>query len=163
MVAPIAGAKSGGVTGCAKGLGLGFIGGTLAVIGGLGTGVWQMTRGVVNTPGAIKASQFDGKVLLWRGPEVRGRGLLVQGGSRRPPRAEVPSADRGCRQSGAEAQGRRVQCMFFFGGQVSIPLATSPSALQTMCSSEAPRKMFLRPGKRTLWGCTVRCAKLCKK
>ena len=59
--APTIGAKAGGARGFVKGLGVGIVGGTVAVAGGVGTGVVQMGRGVANTPEAIKADE-EGKV-----------------------------------------------------------------------------------------------------
>jgi len=51
--APIVGAKQGGAKGFVKGLGVGIVGGTVAVGAGVVTGVTQVAKGVAATPTAI--------------------------------------------------------------------------------------------------------------
>jgi hypothetical protein len=75
--APIAGAvegrKSGGAWGAVKGfgmgLGLGIAGGAAMAAGGIGTGVYQMGRGVYHTPGAVNAisqgKEWDPEKKIW--------------------------------------------------------------------------------------------------
>ena len=65
--APVSGAISGskdGTLGALKGfglgLGLGIVGGTVMAVGGAVTGVAQISRGIYNTPAAVKAS-YAGK------------------------------------------------------------------------------------------------------
>jgi len=75
--APIAGAyqggQSGGALGAVKGfgvgLGIGVIGGTALVVGGAATGLYQMGRGVYNTPEAMssasKGMEWDENNKIW--------------------------------------------------------------------------------------------------
>jgi len=63
LAAPIKGAmdghkeggSSGAAKGFAKGLAVGVVGGTAMAVGGVGTGVVQIGRGMYRTPGAVKA------------------------------------------------------------------------------------------------------------
>lgn len=55
-----AGAKSEGISGGLKGFGLGAVAGVGMAAAGVGTGVYQIARGVANTPNAIKQGA-DGK------------------------------------------------------------------------------------------------------
>jgi len=69
IAAPIAGAKSGGASGFAKGLGAGIIAAVALPIGGIGTGVYQIGRGLFNTPNAILESnedkEWDSEKRVW--------------------------------------------------------------------------------------------------
>lgn len=49
-----AGAKSDGIAGGLKGFGLGAVAGVGMAAAGVGTGVYQVARGIGNTPDAIK-------------------------------------------------------------------------------------------------------------
>jgi len=59
--APVVGGKQAGAKGFAGGVALGVIGGAASVVGGFGVGVWQVGRGLANTPAAIKAG-MDGAI-----------------------------------------------------------------------------------------------------
>lgn len=58
---PVHGAKEEGVLGGLKGLGLGVVSAVGLITVGAGTGIWQIGRGIVNTPAAISA-KIDDKV-----------------------------------------------------------------------------------------------------
>ena len=55
--------------GAAKGLGVGLVTGTGLIVGGAATGVYQITRGVINTPNAIiqksKGKEWDPVKRQW--------------------------------------------------------------------------------------------------
>jgi ribosomal protein L18 len=57
----LGGGKTTFLQGFAKGLGVGIMGGSAMALGGVGTGVAQIGRGMYHTPGAVKALS-EGKV-----------------------------------------------------------------------------------------------------
>lgn len=77
LSAPVAGAYTGGqkegalgaVKGFGIGLGMGIIGGTAMIIGGVATGTYQIGRGFVNTPEALasrsKGMEWDDLTKTW--------------------------------------------------------------------------------------------------
>lgn len=66
---PIHGAQTEGPVGFAKGLGLGVLSAVAMTIGGIGTGVIQIGRGIANTPSAIKSKMshqiWDEDLRVW--------------------------------------------------------------------------------------------------
>lgn len=69
VAAPIVGAKEGGLSGFGKGLGTGLAAAVVLPVSGVATGVYQIGRGVMNTPDSIKNSQenkeWDPKTREW--------------------------------------------------------------------------------------------------
>eukprot|EP01083_Nonionella_stella_P209208 758582_1 len=69
IAAPIAGARAGGLSGFGKGLGMGLIAAVVLPVGGVATGMYQIGRGVYNTPEAIEKSkenqEWDKKKRQW--------------------------------------------------------------------------------------------------
>ncbi|KAI8833960.1 X-domain of DnaJ-containing-domain-containing protein [Chytriomyces cf. hyalinus JEL632] len=59
VVMPIEGARTDGVKGFAKGLGMGAVSAVAMSAAGIGTGIVQIGRGIANTPNAIKESMSD--------------------------------------------------------------------------------------------------------
>ena len=63
------GAKAEGAKGAAKGFGTGLLAGVGLIAGGIGTGCYQIGRGIGNTPDAIKAKkegkEWDPETRTW--------------------------------------------------------------------------------------------------
>eukprot|EP01084_Bolivina_argentea_P043037 79317_1 len=69
IAAPIAGAKEGGLSGFGKGVGVGLVAAVALPLGGVATGLYQIGRGIINTPEHIQKSkenqEWDQKKRQW--------------------------------------------------------------------------------------------------